>query len=312
MDNRVIPVYVIDGFLDAGKTTFIRKLLGDEEFSQGERVLLLACEDGMEKYDEDFLTEHNVELIRISKQDELTEDQMGSFFGTEVPAAIVIEWNGMWDIRNTIVNCPDSWRLVMIISVVDGTTYEIFSRNMGNNMYRHISKADAVEINRCTPAIKEMLYRKNLIAMNPKADIEMVDTDGNVEVYETPMPDSIDMSADTIDIPPEAYGFWYIDAMRKPAKYDGKRLRLTGEVRTLDGGSEKMLGRMAMVCCADDITFYGIKCEGLEDQGSGEWLTITGDVSVKSLPVYKGEGPVLRVFESSRAEAPEDKTVYLV
>jgi hypothetical protein len=44
-------IYFINGFLDAGKTTFIKELLGQDYFQIPGRTLLLECEEGDEKYD---------------------------------------------------------------------------------------------------------------------------------------------------------------------------------------------------------------------------------------------------------------------
>ena len=44
-----VPVYLITGFLESGKTTFLQGVLGDPDFSQGERTLLIVCEEGIEK-----------------------------------------------------------------------------------------------------------------------------------------------------------------------------------------------------------------------------------------------------------------------
>ena len=51
-----VPVYLFTGFLESGKTTLIKETLLDTGFNTGERTLLLACEEGMEDYDDDFLT----------------------------------------------------------------------------------------------------------------------------------------------------------------------------------------------------------------------------------------------------------------
>ena len=50
-----VPVYLFTGFLESGKTTLIKETLLDAGFNTGERTLLLACEEGMEEYDDDFL-----------------------------------------------------------------------------------------------------------------------------------------------------------------------------------------------------------------------------------------------------------------
>ena len=43
--NRDIPVYLFTGFLEAGKTRFIQETLEDKRFNNGERTLILLCEE---------------------------------------------------------------------------------------------------------------------------------------------------------------------------------------------------------------------------------------------------------------------------
>ena len=44
-NQRDIPVYLFTGFLEAGKTKFIQETLEDKRFCNGERTLLLVCEE---------------------------------------------------------------------------------------------------------------------------------------------------------------------------------------------------------------------------------------------------------------------------
>ena len=41
-----VPVYIVTGFLDSGKTRFINEMLADSGFSEGERTLIIRCEEG--------------------------------------------------------------------------------------------------------------------------------------------------------------------------------------------------------------------------------------------------------------------------
>ena len=43
---KEMPVYLFTGFLEAGKTKFIQETLEDRRFCNGERTLLLVCEEG--------------------------------------------------------------------------------------------------------------------------------------------------------------------------------------------------------------------------------------------------------------------------
>ena len=41
-----LPVYMITGFLESGKTSFILDTIQDKQFSKGQRTLIIACEEG--------------------------------------------------------------------------------------------------------------------------------------------------------------------------------------------------------------------------------------------------------------------------
>ena len=48
-EQEMIPVYLFTGFLEAGKTKFIRETLEDKRFRTGEPTLILLCEEGEEE-----------------------------------------------------------------------------------------------------------------------------------------------------------------------------------------------------------------------------------------------------------------------
>ena len=57
-----VPVYLIAGFLEGGKTNFINGILEDG-FAREDATLLLCCEEGIEEYDPLFL--RNVTVVTI-------------------------------------------------------------------------------------------------------------------------------------------------------------------------------------------------------------------------------------------------------
>ena len=59
MPDSRIPLYLITGFLDAGKTTLLTDTLNMDYFNDGQRTVLLMCEDGEEEYDPQFLSQRN-------------------------------------------------------------------------------------------------------------------------------------------------------------------------------------------------------------------------------------------------------------
>ena len=55
-----LPVYLFTGFLDAGKTRFIQETLEDKRFNNGEKTLVLICEEGVEEYDLSKMPKKNI------------------------------------------------------------------------------------------------------------------------------------------------------------------------------------------------------------------------------------------------------------
>ena len=74
-----IPVYLITGFLESGKTSFIKETIADPEFSAGERTLLICCEEGEVEYDMKVLKDNKVSLVTIENKEELTEEFLRNF-----------------------------------------------------------------------------------------------------------------------------------------------------------------------------------------------------------------------------------------
>ena len=67
--ENVYPVYLIAGFLDSGKTSFINGILSDG-FAMEDRTMLLCCEEGEEAYDKKLL--RNVTVVTADSLEALT------------------------------------------------------------------------------------------------------------------------------------------------------------------------------------------------------------------------------------------------
>ena len=60
-----IPVYVFTGFLESGKTQFIKEIIADPGFTENERTALLLCEEGIEEYDEREMLHYGTAIVPI-------------------------------------------------------------------------------------------------------------------------------------------------------------------------------------------------------------------------------------------------------
>lgn len=309
-----IPVYVFTGFLESGKTRFIQDILVDPNFNEGEKTLLLLCEEGIEEYEDDMLMDCNTVVAPVEKPEDLTGVLFHHLEQQHNPDRVIVEYNGMWKLDDLFVQMPNRWELYQIVCTVDASTFTLYSNNMGPMMFEHITTADLVVFNRCTDELKQMLYDKNIRAMNPRATIYLDGIDGSSEDYARNMPLPFDIDADIIDIAPEDYGLWYIDASGEPDKYDGKTVRFLAQVYRGDKIKKGMFipGRFGMVCCAEDISFLGFLCEYAQSESLKvrDWVYVTASITVEELAQYRGAGPVLHAIKVIPADKPEEELVY--
>ena len=85
------PVYICTGFLDSGKTTFVKDTLMKQEWIEDGPTLLLQCEEGEEEYSESYLDENGMFLLEIEEREQLNGDFFDNCERTYHPAQVVIE-----------------------------------------------------------------------------------------------------------------------------------------------------------------------------------------------------------------------------
>ena len=78
-ETRDFPVYLFTGFLESGKTRFIQETLEDKRFCNGERTLLLVCEEGEEEYAPEQFADPTVFIRVVEDKDELTQSNLSSW-----------------------------------------------------------------------------------------------------------------------------------------------------------------------------------------------------------------------------------------
>lgn len=309
-----IPVYLFSGFMDSGKSTLIRETLIEEDFGEGAKTLLIACEDGEVEYDEAELAKANTKLVMIEEEEEFTEAKLKEMDLQYKPDQVFIEYNGTWEMATLLeMKLPKDWIIVQSLATVDATTFDMYLTNMRAMIMEQIFQADVVIINRCDDDTPKGKFRRAIKVINRKAQIAYERADGTVdngEMEELPY----DLNQDIIDITDMDYGIWYMDALDDPRKYEGKKVRFLALVYRPEKLKKGVFvpGRFAMTCCADDITFVGFKCK--YDKASEiphkSWITITAEMHNEFAMEYKGKGPVLYALEVQPAEKPEDELVY--
>lgn len=307
-----LPVYLFTGFLESGKTTIIKETLLDPDFTDQERTLILLFEEGLQEYDEAFLNQTNACVVTITKE-ELTSNLLNNLDLLYNPDRVMIEFNGMWSVEEFLnLGMPEGWILVQILSLIDASTFDLFINNMRSLIYQQIQYSEVVIFNRCDATTPLAFLRSNIKAVNPRCQLVYENRDGSVsELQEADLP--FDLSQEIVVIEDGDYGLWYIDALDHPQKYANKKLKLKGQVIQFVEGAKHsfLLGRYAMVCCAEDTSLLGLVVSGvkLEELHQDQWLTVTGQAILQE----DDEGQpilVLKAITLEQAEPMEDALVY--
>ncbi|MDD6332226.1 MAG: GTP-binding protein [Clostridium sp.] len=311
---KEIPVYLFTGFLEGGKTTFIQNTLIGQNFNEGDRALLLVCEEGIEEYDPAELAAHNIMLETIEEPEELTTERLMKLHTQYKPQLVLIEYNGTWKLDQLFnLDVPRGWTVVQIVANVDASTFDSYLGNMRAMMMEQVSMANLVIFNRCTEETKRGEYRRIIKANNRMATIVFEKEDGSTE-FQNPDDDlPYKLDADVIDIGDDDFGIFYIDASDNPDKYVGKTVHFKGMVYKPKnyGKTAFVPGRHAMTCCVEDIAFVGFKCVSdmaamLKDR---QWVEITGKVDKEYYREFKGEGPVIYATKVVPTEKPKEEVV---
>ena len=98
MIRRFVPVYLITGFLESGKTTLGLTILGNERFTNGGKVLVICCEDGEKEWDEESLKKNKGVLVMLDEEEELTPARLQQLEDEHKPTCVILEYNSMWGI----------------------------------------------------------------------------------------------------------------------------------------------------------------------------------------------------------------------
>ncbi len=305
------PVYIINGFLESGKTEFIKYTLSQPYFQIKGTTLLILCEEGEVEYDADVLKKSHTVLELVEDEADMTSAKMIELEKKYKPERIIIEYNGMWNFKN--LKLPWHWRLEQQITTIDASTFQSYYTNMRSLLAEMIRKSELIIFNRCDGLIDSLsTFRRNVKAVCPQAEVIFEDKNGEVsQIFEEDLP--YDLKDNELKLDDYAYGIFYLDAMDNLDRYIGKTIDFVAMVLKPEDSNDKYFvpGRMAMTCCADDMAFLGYackydKCAELENK---QWVEVTATVQREFWQDYDGEGPVLHALSVVPAKKPKDEVL---
>ena len=297
-----LPVFVINGFLEAGKTQFMKFTMQQEYFRTDGNTLLIVCEEGEEEYDEGLLESTHTTVKYIDDINDLTLQKMEELTKEVNPERILIEWNGLWE--QDKLEIPNIWFINQMITIFDTSTLDLYIKNKDLKAYmgKMLRNSELVICNRADDIDEDTLsaYHLQIKAMAPNAEIIFEGEEGEITgdfIINLPY----DLDDAKLVIKPEDYGVFYVDTMDRPEKYDGKEVEFTAQVVRPNGIDDDILitGRRAMTCCEADIQFLGFVCKykGAKNFKNKDWVKVKGKIKFEMNKQYRAKGPVIYAEE---------------
>ncbi len=306
------PVYLFTGFLESGKTKFIQETLSDPKFFDDAetKILVLLCEEGEEELEPLDFASKNVFIETLDDEKYINPDKLEALRRKHGANIVMIEYNGMWLVKDLFAALPDDWYVYQEMMLADSSMIDVYNANMRNLVVDKFSSADLIVFNRCDPDTDYQALHKLVRGVSRRADIfyERIDGSAAYDDIEDPLP--FDVDAPVIEIGDSDYALFYRDIAENTQTYDGKTVYFLGQAnrdeRLPKGGF--IIGRPVMTCCVEDIAFSGLFCEnGAETlETTPSWVRIKAKIAVKSCKVYGRRGPVLSLISLESAPAPVD------
>ena len=308
-NKKDIPVYLFTGFLESGKTKFIQETLEDRRFCNGERTLLLVCEEGEEEYAPEQFADKNVFIRVAASQEELTADRLSAWLKETRAERVVIEYNGMWLLDVLYGAMPEGWMVYQEFMFADAGTFLTYNANMRQLVYDKLKSCELVVFNRFNGSMDKMEFHKIVRAASRRSDIAYEYVGGKVEYDDIVDPLPFDINAPIVEIGDDDYAERYRDMSEEPKKYEGKtvRFKCRALVRKKMPEHSFIVGRHVMTCCVQDIQFAGLVCQWdkADTVKDDSWIVLTAKINFKFHRAYSKKGPVLTYIGSEPCDAPE-------
>ena len=312
-EDPTVPVYVITGFLDGGKTRFLKNTMEAPYFNDGSRSLVIALEDGEEEYDDRFLRRAKAELVTIGNEADFTADALAAVQNKYRPDRVLIEYNGMWDIQKILsMTLPKYWMIYQIITILDGSSFGLYLNNIKAQSMALVTNTDMVIFNRCNENTDLVKLQRTVRSVNSRCDL--VFEDGNGNEVECPEPDlPYDVKQPFLHITDDVYGTFFLDLQEHPDRYVGKQIRFLMQIMLEKKFPKNMFigGRRAMTCCEADIRFlpYIFLYDKAQSLPHGAFADITATMKWEYHQGYQEKGPVFYVDKLELANKPKNELI---
>ena len=184
--DTMTKIDIVSGFLGAGKTTLIKKLLA--EAYQGEKLVLIENEFGEISIDGGFLKETGVQISEMSSGC-ICCSLVGDFHQALIevknqfhPDRILIEPSGVGKLSDVIVAVEDTvkdepdMKLNSFITVADASKVKVYMKNFGEFYNNQIESAGTIILSRTQKLSQEKLEAAVALLREKNADAAILTT----------------------------------------------------------------------------------------------------------------------------------------
>ena len=179
----MLKIDIVSGFLGAGKTTFIKRLLNTK--ITNEKLVLIENEFGEVSVDSDFLADAKIDIKELS-QGCICCSLAGDFASSlnEVierfnPERILIEPSGVGklsDVKNAISEAGLAEYLNSFVCIVDAVRAKMYAKNFGEFFADQIKNASTVILSRTDVAKEDKILQAIEVIRGLNSECEIVST----------------------------------------------------------------------------------------------------------------------------------------
>ena len=307
---KEIPVYLITGYLDSGKTTFVQQTLADQVFCENSNILVISFEEGEIDLKPTEFASKNVFIEFLDADCEYSALTFADMINRTKVDKIIIEYNGMHLLEELYATLPRNWVIAQQVLFFDSTTFAVYNANMRNLTVDKMRDTDLIVFNRATDESDFNLFHKVVRTTNRQAMILYEKVSGEImrDEIEDPLP--YDIEAPVIEIEDKDFAIFFRDLAENPSVYENKTVRfkaMTVKNVELKAG-EMLIGRHIMTCCADDIKYCPMICKWRKayDFQTSDWAIIEGVIKTERHELYNGPGPIIDAISATHTDKPED------
>ena len=312
-DDIRVPVYVITGFLDSGKTSFLNFTISQDYFQIEETTLLIVCEEGEESFDVEQMKQYRT-AVEVVEEEDFNLKTLRALEVKYAPSRVIIEYNPLWSVAKLEqMHLPKGWGIMQEIVVADASTFSIYMNNMKSLFVEMSKNAEMVLFNRCTQDLPLANFRRSIKVVNPGCDVQFMGTDGApVDIFVDTLP--YDLEKEPVEIEDIDYVIFFVDMQDHPDKYMGKTVRFKGQVlKSVNLSADYFVpARSAMTCCADDIQYIGYICKSKEAPRlkEGSWVEVVATIGKEYFEAAHREEPVFTAISVEPSDPPATELVY--